>query len=66
MSAWSDKNAIKAFEYGFNIPSHRIQLGHQFKLIRLKYDMMVGKYINIIIYIFFYYKRLIEYFCSFR
>ena len=43
MSAWSDKNAIKAFEYGFNIPSHRIQLGHQFKLIRLKYDMMVLK-----------------------
>ena len=34
MSAWSDENAIRAFEYGFNIPAHKIQLGQEFENIR--------------------------------
>ena len=34
MSAWSDENAIKAFEYGFSIPAHKVQVGQEFELIR--------------------------------
>ena len=34
MSAWSDENAIRAFEYGFNIPAHKIQLGQEFANFR--------------------------------
>ena len=39
MSAWSHENALKAYEYGFNIPAHKIQLGQESELIRLKYKI---------------------------
>ena len=39
MSGWSHENALKAFEYGFNIPAHKIQLGQEFELIWLKYNI---------------------------
>ena len=29
MSGWSHENSLKAFEYGFNIPAHKIQLGQE-------------------------------------
>ena len=33
MSAWNDENAIRAYEYGFNIPAHKIQLGQEFVIV---------------------------------
>ena len=44
MSAWSDENAIKAFQYGFSIPAHKIQLGQEFELIRFKNLILLVKY----------------------
>ena len=44
MSAWSDENAIKAFEYGFSIPAHKVQLGQEFELIRFKYFILLVNY----------------------
>ena len=44
MSAWSDENAIKAFEYGFNIPAHKIQLGQEYKLNRFKHVILRVNY----------------------
>ena len=41
MSAWSDENAIKAFEYGLSIPAHKLQLGQEFELIRFKYLILI-------------------------
>ena len=33
MRPWKDENAIRAYEYGFNIPAHKIQLGQEFLII---------------------------------
>ena len=46
MSAWSDENAIKAFQYGLSVPAHKIQLGQEFELIRSKYLISLLNYIT--------------------
>ena len=49
MSAWSDENAIKAFEYGFSIPAHKLQLGQEFELIRFKYLILIVNTVKFIL-----------------
>ena len=44
MGAWSNENAIKAFQHGFNVPAHKIQLGQEFELIFLKYEILLGNF----------------------
>ena len=49
MSAWSDENAIKAFEYGLSIPAHKLQLGQEFELIRFKYLILIVNTVKFIL-----------------